>query len=472
MRKPIKVGLAILAPVIGAALITPLLVGMAVQDRFRAFVAQNAPENMDVKVVDYDNGWFNSTAKTVATGAGEPIEIDSAIHHGPWPFFHLATIKSRIADKDLPLSLKQLFHGPPLTVTTVLAITGGYTLVFSSPQAKGEITYTNGKNGKTRRADIDWGGLSGKLSVNGDRHRYRFSVPRLKTANPDAALTLADLQATGEGRSLESLDTNGDWHSRDTLTIGRFSAGAPHGGAAKLQFSAKLTDRATAGEEDTVDLGAHLHLSHFRARRLGRAGADAAFHIPAAELTTRLTGLKAGPLKALIARLRQLRKKIRQHGSGNAREMLQRAAVQYFPAILSRSPVYTLKASVPKTNHGGLELNFKAALAEPAAAPERKTGFRPANLLQRLSLKASASADRTLLNWVLANTKQPPITDTTLQRLAQAHLIELADGRISSKVYASADKLQINGRPAPAKLQRAFRQGLLLLSVLPAAAAQ
>ncbi|MFQ6021465.1 MAG: YdgA family protein [Acidiferrobacterales bacterium] len=171
MKKIVTILGMVLILLVVAAGAAPFWFGMQAENAYNSIVEQMAKNgSTTVRTKHYERGWLRSTAETVVTLPGLPVDVSLThdIAHGPLALDRLmqgqleltpavafvssrATLAPRKGAETLKDLIKQL---PPATADTVLALSGNAEMQINVPPSR-----RKSKDGGA----INWRGLSGTI---------------------------------------------------------------------------------------------------------------------------------------------------------------------------------------------------------------------------------------------------------------------------------------------------------------------
>lgn len=201
MRKIAVIGGVV---IVLAIAISPYYIGKRIENKFENKVtAINNKINeyfhvKDFVKLEYHAGWFHSTAETTL---GNKIVIHHTITHGPYCFFGLGRIESKLAIPDKAQQsyqkVKVLFDGQePYSMITEMSYMGTTYIDFHSP-AIGEKTLQEDPTTK-----IVWDGLNLFFKVSSSKVESSFEMPKLALSDKFGTFMVEGVKSTSKSDRL------------------------------------------------------------------------------------------------------------------------------------------------------------------------------------------------------------------------------------------------------------------------------
>lgn len=223
MKKIAIVG-GVVIVIAAAAGVSPYLVGGSVEAKVKQKVAvlnnklDRLFQKKDIVQLEYNRGWFSSTAKTTIDG----VVINHQITHGPYCFFGLGKIESSV---ELPTEIKSqletFFDGQqPYAITTEIAFSGATSLNIFSPALANEKALPP-------YAKLTWKGLNLTYKFTKDEIDSSFEMPMLAVKGIIGSFTLEGVKSKGKGDRFFDNDLNfylpKQYNSNSTASIDKLA---------------------------------------------------------------------------------------------------------------------------------------------------------------------------------------------------------------------------------------------------------
>lgn len=163
--------------IVVAIVIAPYFTGKVIKQRFEYDIArintklEPLTHQKETIKLEYDAGWFSSTAKTTI----DKVVINHRITHGPYCTFGIAKIDSKFElSQKANEKISKLFDGKePYTITTAVGFTGTTQFTVTSPGI-GQKTLPDSPN-----VTITWNGLNYSATISKERVDSSFDLPKL-----------------------------------------------------------------------------------------------------------------------------------------------------------------------------------------------------------------------------------------------------------------------------------------------------
>jgi len=448
---------AALAAAVALVLLTPWLLGLVAEQRYRAGLEALSSSGYRVLQHEYRRDWLRSTALLViappSNNGVEPprLQVASRIAHGPrgdawsaWPPA-VAVARSRLTVVGGPRRL------PPLTLNTAFSIGGSVVADFGLPG----ITYS-GRAGALHLLD---GRGRVRFTSSIDAWRGRGALPLLEAVDSDdRTLVLRGLAWEFELHNL----SNGVPAGRLMLRLDALQLEAAPD-QPLLTLGGALFNLETA-----VDKGQAQGEAEVRIDQLTLNHADFAPSI----VRIGVTGVDAASLAALLDALREL-------NAGNLQGSIRGLAIgrlltRSLPEILSASPRLTLEQLELTTPNGAVTASGQLTLTNERGQVAGRADLPAAYWAHRLSGEARLSVPQALVLQLLVDEQRkrvqqelrnlgepaaplPARLAEEVEAAAQASLMSLlrhgwlvADrGRLSASAVISDGVLRLNGKPLP-----------------------
>lgn len=185
----------------------PFWLGTEAEKTYQALLERAARSSgLVLKGKTYERGWFRSSAETLISYPGLPLEFTAThkIDHGPFPLtrwlqgeFSLTPIQARVESEvrvTAPAGQGGMGTLPPLTTDLTIDLHGDGRMRLALPPSR-----TQGADG----ANFDWRGLSGDIGF--DREWKKF---RLELQAPGFSFTKASGNATEVSFAKITLSSN------------------------------------------------------------------------------------------------------------------------------------------------------------------------------------------------------------------------------------------------------------------------
>jgi uncharacterized protein YdgA (DUF945 family) len=157
----------------------PFWLGMEAEKTYQTLLERaSRSSGFQVKAKTYERGWFRSTAETLISYPGLPLEFTAAhkIDHGPFPLkrwlqgeFSLTPIQARIESEIRVAATGQgaMAALPPLTTDLTIGLHGDGRLRIKLPP-----THTKGADG----VSFDWRGVAGDIDFDREWKQFRTEL--------------------------------------------------------------------------------------------------------------------------------------------------------------------------------------------------------------------------------------------------------------------------------------------------------
>lgn len=435
MKKTILSGAIVV--IIAAAASAPYFCGNSVEKVINDEAAQiNASlqsndSEYSYKVTEYKKGWFDATATSKLVIEGKTFTIDSNIKHGPYSYFGLGTIESKLS----PETQKEygaLFDDKPI-------ITSMTKLGFSNKNTT-TIDIAAIDNKEIDDSIINWKGATLTASVNGNRMVGDFKAPLLSTihTNNNDSITIDNLVLDFDSAYAQTPAEykNINWSSKSTINIDKISVNT-RGETSTVKFNL-----AADIKDDNSFLGYDMGIKLSDIQLPNSVKQNIDLDLKSFDLNLGFDGI---PKEALLKFYTQVYDAQQQATTPSERELAKMAS-DLGITYLQGTPSIKFDTELA-TTQGNIALKAQAKLIKP----DSNTDITMLTLasITRLEVSLTFSFAETLLDSAIAQGKIPQTKEEIAAALTQKNRFILNNGIYSGTFEFKGGKFYSNGQLDP-----------------------